>query len=341
MIVHYKESHPDVSHYSIAKYFKEMGISESTTYSILARYEECGSIDRASGSGRPAELMGPKNRQRLVHEAISTDFPSETRFALKYGISQPYVSKILSEEGVHSFKKTKSPCTSDVQQKTQKVRIDRLYRLILDKNVASVAVVMDDESYFEMNATQLPGNDHYFSYCKDTATTSQKLAPKAKFPPKIMMWIAISDRGISHPYFVPSTGALTSHLYQTKCVTQRLKPFLDTYHVDGEYLFWPDLASCHYAKNTVKLLEELEINFVSKEMNPPCCPQLRPIEDFWGILKQLVYEKGWQAENLDQLKRRIKYCLTKVDLSVVHEMMLHVKSHIRKARASGVSSMVH
>jgi hypothetical protein len=31
---------------------------------------------------------------------------------------------------------------------------------------------------------------------------------------------------------------------------------------------------------------------VPKDMNPANAPKLHPIENFWGILKQKVYEKG-------------------------------------------------
>ena len=76
-------------------------------------------------------------------------------------------------------------------------------------------------------------------------------------------------------------------------------------------------------------------------MNPPNCPQLRPIEDLWGWLKQLVYEKGWTATGLDQLKRRIKYCIRKLDMDIVRDMMSKVQSNIRKARVQGTDSRLH
>jgi len=40
-------------------------------------------------------------------------------------------------------------------------------------------------------------------------------------------------------------------------------------------------------------------------MNPANAPKLHPIEDFWGILKKKVYEKGWSAKSIDQLKKNI------------------------------------
>ena len=340
-IVQYKETHPQASNYAIAKYFKELGISGSTTYSVLTMYAERGNTSRASGSGRPVELMPSKHRKRLVKEAKNSVSPSQRRLASKYGVSQPYVCKILHEEGLHSYKKTKVPKVTEKQEEIQRLRIGRLYRHILDEYSSSPSIVMDDESYFELSGYQMPGNDHYYATTSKATTSSHQFMPREKFGLKILVWVAISDRGISRIYCAPSGGALNAQTYKTKCIRQRLKPFLDTHHMDGNYLFWPDLASCHYAKETIAVLEELGINYVSKDMNPPNCPQLRPIEDFWGWLKQIVYDKGWTASNLDQLKTRVKYSITKVDISSVRRMMIQVKSEIRKARAQGATSVLH
>ena len=32
-------------------------------------------------------------------------------------------------------------------------------------------------------------------------------------------------------------------------------------------------------------------------------PEVRPIEDFWTEIKIIVYDGGWEAEDLDQLRR--------------------------------------
>ena len=39
--------------------------------------------------------------------------------------------------------------------------------------------------------------------------------------------------------------------------------------------------------------------FVPKEINPPSCPQIRPIEQFWACLKQKVYANNWSASTRD------------------------------------------
>ena len=77
-------------------------------------------------------------------------------------------------------------------------------------------------------------------------------------------------------------------------------PFIREHHQDSNYIFWPDLASCHYSKQTVAWMDE-NVKFVPKDINPPNVPQARPIENFWGCLAQKVYEVGWEAETEQQL----------------------------------------
>ncbi|KAI6655439.1 hypothetical protein LOD99_2274 [Oopsacas minuta] len=100
---------------------------------------------------------------------------------------------------------------------------------------------------------------------------------------------------------------------------------------DDEILFWPDLASSHYSIATRACYKEIRINVVPKEMNPPNVPQLRPIENFWGILKAKIYKGAWEAKSVAQLVNRIKRCLTEMDWTSVQAMMRTCKTNIRKA----------
>ena len=48
------------------------------------------------------------------------------------------------------------------------------------------------------------------------------------------------------------------------------------------------------------------IRMVQKTENPPCCPQIRPIEKFFSLLKQCVYDKNWKAKNKNELENKIR-----------------------------------
>ena len=100
-----------------------------------------------------------------------------------------------------------------------------------------------------------------------------------------------------------------------------LVPFIEDKNSGDEILFWPDLASCHYARETQELLQEMDIPLVPKTDNPPCCPKLRPIEDVWSMLKAKTYAVGWKATNDTQLIRKIKKSISVLDQEVLHKMM--------------------
>lgn len=70
------------------------------------------------------------------------------------------------------------------------------------------------------------------------------------------------------------------------CILRRLVPSLQQYHKGSDYVFWPNLATSYYAKDTVTLLPDQNINFIRKEDKyPPNIPQLRQTETFEDSLK--------------------------------------------------------
>ena len=77
----------------------------------------------------------------------------------------------------------------------------------------------------------------------------------------------------------------------------------------GQYIFWPDLASSHYARATLNLFESEDILYVPRFANPPpSVQQCRPIEEFWAILKAKVYDGNWETTTDRQLRQRINKC---------------------------------
>ena len=58
-------------------------------------------------------------------------------------------------------------------------------------------------------------------------------------------------------------------------------PFIQEHHSKDNFVFWPDLASAHYAKSVLDYLSANNIQIVPKKDNPPNLPECRPIENFW------------------------------------------------------------
>jgi hypothetical protein len=186
---------------------------------------------------------------------------SQREIAGKHGITQPYVNKILQRGGLTAYKKERVPAVSVEQQDRQRKRIDRLYRSLLYSESGDLDFVIDDESYFSLSSSCMPGNAFYYATSRGDAPTEMRQSPQKMFEQKVLVWLAISNKGVSEAFFCHST-TMNKNLYISECIHKRLFPFLLEHHSDGNYLFWPDLASCHYAKDTINFLEEEGINFV-------------------------------------------------------------------------------
>ncbi|CAH1104439.1 unnamed protein product [Psylliodes chrysocephalus] len=85
-------------------------------------------------------------------------------------------------------------------------------------------------------------------------------------------------------------------------------------------MFWLDLASCHYARQTKDWLVANNIPFVPKEDNPPNIPQARSIEEFCTLLSKKVYDNGWEAENEEQLRRKIYQKIQEINVATIQSL---------------------
>ena len=197
-------------------------------------------------------------------------------------------------------------------------------------------VVIDDEKYFMFTHQSIPTNRGYYTSNKTETSSNVKFKQSRKYEPKMLVWIAISTNGISLPFFAKQQQqAINEKTYLKECIVKRLIPFIRAYHLNDKVLFWPDLASSHYSNMVTSYLDQNNIQFVDRHFNPQNCPQTRPIETVWSILKNMVYDQEWEAKNINQLKRRIMQKIKKIDINLVQTMFLHIKKQLRKIADKG------
>lgn len=187
-------------------------------------------------------------------------------------------------------------------------------------------------SYLETLASSTSSN-------VETTSNEVKLKRKEKFEPKLLVWVALSPAGISRPYIVPSGQAINQDIYIEKCLRSRLIPFIQQHHKNEDIVFWPDLASSHYSTKVQDYLIENNVEFVDKERNIANAPELRPIEDFWSAIKRAVYDKCWEAENLEQLRKRIEYCFKHIDPALVHKFGKGCFTRVDAVRRTGMKNL--
>ena len=149
------------------------------------------------------------------------------------------------------------------------------------------------------------------------------LAISPMFPkmsnPKRNFWV-------SCVFFLPSGQGVNQKVYLRKHIIKRLLPFIQQYHADDDYMFWPDLASSHYAKSVAQFFREKNMIFVEKDDNSSCASELHLTENFRSVLNGLVYENNLEAQIIDQLKNSVKHCFKKVEKDTLQALVVVQKN---------------
>jgi hypothetical protein len=291
--------------------------------------------ERKVGSGCITRKMKTKKKRRLRLLFNNKNSMSQRKAARLLKMSQPTINYWLKKIKIKCRKRIKSPKYTQTQAIMAQRKCLWLYR-----KYRKFDFILDDEKYFTLSNTTIAGNRNFYTSKISECPPEVSHAGKRKFEKKVLLWVAISPKGISKSVIKSSKLAINQKIYKNQCLKKCLLPFIREKHKDN-FIFWPDLASAHYGAISTSFLRENKIPFVDKQHNPANVPQCRPVEDFFAILSAKVYEGGWEADNVTQLKSRIKRCLKKIDLNLVQTMMKKVKGRLRKCGENGVYSVVH
>ena len=78
-------------------------------------------------------------------------------------------------------------------------------------------LIMDDEEYFLLQDQSAPTNRGFYTSDKRTTAPQVKFKRTKKFEAKILVWIAISEKGISKPFFSKQKQAVSQTGYLNRC----------------------------------------------------------------------------------------------------------------------------
>ena len=126
---------------------------------------------------------------------------------------------------------------------------------------------MEDESNFRLKGDQMGANRGYCTEDKKKETDPRvKYRTVTKYPKKVMLWVAISEKGASRPIFVQKKNSVNGEMYREKCIPM-LKRFIEEKHKGCPVVHWPDLAPARY-KSVLDELERQKILFSKREQPP-------------------------------------------------------------------------
>ena len=89
----------------------------------------------------------------------------------------------------------------------------------------NVDFILDDESYFTLSNTTLAGNDRFYSDDVQNTPYDVKNKMKAKYEPKLLVWVAEFPQGVSSVNFFKCGLAINIYIYRDKCISKGVNSF--------------------------------------------------------------------------------------------------------------------
>lgn len=320
-IVHKYLENPGLSQRKIAR---ALNIAPSTVWYVLNRYKDTLSVARAAKICKKTPRMDPTIKKKVLQDIKRNPNLSLRKRAQKLGTTVATIRKVMANEGYKAYHVIKVPNRNEKQAGTVKTRVRHLYEELLLKN--SGCILMDDETYLYADTAQIKGDVYYYAKMRLGVADKHKFKCLEKFAEKYLIWQGICSCGMKTDVFV-TKGTINADLYLEECLKKRLLPFIRKHR--SPLIFWPDLATAHYAKKVQDWYQSEGIQFVPKRLNPPNCPELRPVEHFWAIMKRKLMEGKWtirSAKEMQKIWDRTCMTITNAD---VQNLMRGIKSKVR------------
>ena len=141
-------------------------------------------------------------------------------------------------------------------------------------------VLFSNESHFLVQGQ----HRRYVRKSEGEKVTERHINQTVKHPQK-MFWGSFSFSGLGSLY--PCSGIMNADKY-IDVVNHKIMRDIQIAFPDGGGIFQHDFASCHSAKKVQKVLQENRIKILEWPGNSP---DLNPIENFWGIIKNILRSK--------------------------------------------------
>lgn len=275
----------------------------------------CPKVLQPKKSGRKSSLT--ERKTEALKELILTENPStQSEIGRRLKVSQQVISYNIKKLGFRRLKKCPVHYLSPAAVTKRYRRSWPLYnRLKCEKWTKFITC---DEAMFYPKSCAEKSTHQYVSEEKGHKDLTPLNSEKMK--KGIMVWIAISSKGISKPYFIDQGAKINAKYYISKVLRPFFSKYAKKWYPDNIFTFHHDSAPSHTAKSTQKWLKDNNITYIKPSEWPPFSPDAAPLDFFfWGYLKSKVYKN--ETSSIDALKKAIYKEVKKIPQNFVNRAL--------------------
>jgi hypothetical protein len=291
------------------KYFENLGYTESTVRYYLKKFERGLLVPTPEPfSNATNQLLTPKSGRIVKRTSSKTPNTSRSLHLFDYENASP-ISK-----GEQMLETCKQRC-----------------KTLLRKYEGFDWVLVNRVAFSFKNNQGSHANPRYICF----GNYSPPPVDRSVFIPKLEVWVAFSNKGISEPFIQSISEKFDYNVYLEECVKKRLIPFIKEKHINlANTVVWADAQPAYTNKKVLAHLDENSIIHVDKEENPG--NRVKCFSYFWNYLRNTrIYARNWEAENEDELADRIKYCLKSLDMNGVKRIVNDTEKRLNEMALNG------
>ena len=186
-----------------------------------------------SKSGRASSLSN-KDIQALVKSVNNKTKISQRRLAPRFEVHQSTISRTLKNKTTVKMYTRKS--ASKYRNKNQKMRAQLNCWKLCKVLKSHLQLILDDEKYFSLTG-DISCNRKYYTTDPFTASSEVEYGTKMKFEPKLLVWMAVSQKDVSSIYVHRSAIIIKKKIHLNECIQKQLLLFIKCHHKGDNILF--------------------------------------------------------------------------------------------------------
>jgi hypothetical protein len=298
-----------------------LNLSFSTVRYVIKKYDDTGSTENKSRSGRPRALT-VRERRDVIRQAIKKPFVSVQSLAddiatsSKKTVCAQTIRNVLHSAQIYGRAARKKPFINAVNRRK---RLDFAKANINKTMDFWENIIFSDESKFNIFGSD--GRKFVWKKC-NAELDKQNLQPTVKHGGgHVMVWGCMSYNGVGQLAFID--GIMNAEMY-IDVLRNNLRQSAAKLGIGETFQFQQDNDPKHTA---MKTKEWLLYNVPSQLPTLPQSPDINPIENLWHILDMKIRKR--KISNKNDLKKALVEEWQKIPQEVTQKLVRSVPNRLQ------------